>query len=79
VTSDSDAGSRGFDARRQCLQTRRFAEPSATVISEEVEFGLREIDRSDRHVVGLEYRRASERLPAELLSMLPGPPVGVAG
>ena len=51
----------------------------ATVISEEVDFGLREIDPSDRHVVGLEYWRASERLPAELLSMLPGPPVGVAG
>jgi uncharacterized protein YuzE len=51
----------------------------ATVISEEVDFGLREIDPSDRHVVGLEYWRASERLPAELLRMLPGPPVGVAG
>ena len=51
----------------------------ATVISEEVDFGLREIDPSDRHVVGLEYWRASEHLPAELLGMLPGPPVGVAG
>jgi uncharacterized protein YuzE len=51
----------------------------ATVISEEVDFGLREIDPSDRHVVGLEYWRASERLPAELLRVLPGPPVGVAG
>jgi uncharacterized protein YuzE len=51
----------------------------ATVISEEVDFGLREIDPNDRHVVGLEYWRASERLPAELLRMLPGPPVGVAG
>jgi uncharacterized protein YuzE len=51
----------------------------ATVISEEVEFGLRELDPNDHHVVGLEYWRASERLPAELLRMLPGPPVGVAG
>jgi uncharacterized protein YuzE len=51
----------------------------ATVISEEVDFGLREMDPTDRHVVGLEYWRASERLPAEFLRMLPGPPVGVAG
>jgi uncharacterized protein YuzE len=51
----------------------------STVVAEEVEFGLREVDPSDRHVVGLEYWRASERLPAELLRMLPQPPVGVAG
>jgi hypothetical protein len=44
-----------------------------------VEFGLRELDPNDSHVVGLEYWRASERLPAEFLRMLPGPPVGVAG
>jgi uncharacterized protein YuzE len=51
----------------------------STVVAEEVEFGLREVDPSDRHVVGLEYWRASERLPSELLRMLPQPPVGVAG
>jgi uncharacterized protein YuzE len=51
----------------------------ANVIAEEVEFGLRELDSSDHHVVGLEFWRASERLPAELLRMLPAPPVGVAG
>jgi uncharacterized protein YuzE len=50
-----------------------------SVISEELDFGLREIDPTDRHVVGLEYWHASERLPAELLRMLPAPPVGVAG
>jgi uncharacterized protein YuzE len=51
----------------------------STVVSEEVEFGLRELDPGDGHVVALEYWRASERLPAELLRMLPAPPVGVAG
>jgi uncharacterized protein YuzE len=51
----------------------------ATVVSEEVDFGLRELDPVDRHVVGLEYRRASERLPSDLLRMLPRPLVGVAG
>jgi hypothetical protein len=43
-----------------------------------VEFGLRELDPSDRHVVGLEYWIASRLLPAELLKMLPAPPLGVA-
>lgn len=51
----------------------------ATVISEEVDFGLREIDSRDRHIVGLEYWHASQRLPADFLRMLPAPPVGVAG
>ena len=49
------------------------------VIAEEVEFGLQELDPADRSVVGLEYWRASEVLPSELLRMLPAPPLGVAG
>jgi uncharacterized protein YuzE len=49
------------------------------VVAEEVEFGLRELDPTERHVVGLEYWRASERLPGDLLRMLPSPPVSVAG
>jgi uncharacterized protein YuzE len=51
----------------------------ATVVSEETGFGLRELDPSDRRVVGLEYWRASQTLPRELLEMLPAPPLGVAG
>ncbi len=51
----------------------------ATVVAEEVEFGLLELDAGDRHLVGLEYWRASQRLPADLLRMLPSPPVSVAG
>ena len=50
----------------------------ATVIAEETDFGLRELSLPDRQLVGLEYWRASERLPADLLAMLPAPPVGVA-
>lgn len=50
----------------------------ATVVAEETEFGLREFDPDDRHLVGLEFWRASEALPPELLRMLPSPPVGVA-
>jgi uncharacterized protein YuzE len=49
----------------------------STVVAEEVDFGLRELDPTDKHIVGLEYWRARERLPADLLRMLPAPPVGV--
>jgi uncharacterized protein YuzE len=51
----------------------------ATVIAEETEFGLRELDPADRRLVGLEYWRASDRLPADFLRMLPAPPLSVAG
>jgi len=51
----------------------------ASVVSEEVDFGLRELDAGDRHVLGLEYWQARERLPSEFLRILPAPPVGVAG
>jgi uncharacterized protein YuzE len=49
----------------------------SVVISEEVDFGLRELGPADRHLVGLEYWQASKRLPSDLLAMLPAPPVGV--
>ena len=49
-----------------------------TVIAEEAEFGLRELDPRDRHLVGLEFWRASTSLPPDLLRLLPSPPVGVA-
>jgi uncharacterized protein YuzE len=48
-----------------------------TVVAEETEFGLRELDARDRHLLGLEFWRASETLPPELLQMLPSPPVGI--
>lgn len=58
----------------------RFEDYDPTVvIAEEVDFGLQELDPADRHVVGLEYWQASQRLPSELLAMLPSPPVGVVG
>jgi hypothetical protein len=61
------------------LDLRHPAAGGRGVVAEESEFGLREVDPSDRKVVGLEYWRASERLPADLLRMLPAPSVGVAG
>lgn len=51
-------------------------EPTS-VVAEETEFGLREFDPGDRHLVGLEFWHASTTLPPDLLRMLPSPPVGV--
>ena len=49
----------------------------ATVVAEESDFGLRETDPRDGHLVGLEYWRASQTLPSDLLGMLPSPPIRV--
>lgn len=45
----------------------------ATVVSEEIETGLRDTDRGSGRIVGLEYWQASEVLPATLLEQLPPP------
>lgn len=50
----------------------------ATVIAEEIDFGLRELNSPDRHLVGLEFWRASKTLPPDLLQMLPSPSVGAS-
>jgi uncharacterized protein YuzE len=49
-----------------------------TVVAQETETGLREIDPSTGRVVALEYWRASSTLPSELLGMLPRPGVATA-
>lgn len=49
-----------------------------TVVSEELETGLREVDPASGRIVGLEYWRASERLPSDLLDALPPPGVPAA-
>ena len=67
-----------YDADADIAWLRLDGYYPATVIAEEEEFGLRELDPTDRRVVGLEYWRASEVLHPELLRMLPAPPVGVA-
>lgn len=68
-----------YDKRADIAWLRFEGYDAATVVSEEVDFGLRELDPTDRHVVGLEYWQASRRLPDELLMMLPAPPLSVAG
>lgn len=50
----------------------------STVVAEEIEAGLREVDPATGRLVGLEYWQASERLPEDLLAMLPPPKVPTA-
>jgi uncharacterized protein YuzE len=50
----------------------------ATVVAEEVETGLREIEPATGRVVGLEYWPASDTLPEDFLRMLPPPGVPTA-
>jgi uncharacterized protein YuzE len=49
-----------------------------TVVAEEIEAGLREVDPATGRLVGLEYWQASRRLPRDLLAMLPPPKVPTA-
>lgn len=67
-----------YDAVSDIAWLRFDGYDSATVVAEEVDHGLREIDPATGQVVGLEYWRASETLPADLLKMLPPPQLGVA-
>jgi uncharacterized protein YuzE len=67
-----------YDERADIAWLRFEGYDPATVVAEEADFGLRELDPSDRHLVGLEFWHASESLPRDLLRLLPSPPVGVA-
>lgn len=44
-----------------------------TMFSEQTGWGLRDLDRASGKLVGLEFWRASDRLPQELLDALPAP------
>ena len=68
-----------YDERADIAWLRFEDYDPSTVVSEEADFGLRELDPTDGHVIGLEYWRSSARLPEELLRMLPSPPISVAG
>jgi len=50
----------------------------STVVAEESDTGLRELDPGTGELVGLEFWQASSRLPADLLRMLPPPQVEIA-
>jgi len=68
-----------YDQRADIAWLRFEGYDPKTVVGEQTDFGLRELDPLDGRLVGLEFWRASEQLPDELLAMLPAPPLGVAG
>jgi len=67
-----------YDEKADIAWLRFEGYDSETVVAEETDFGLRELDPNDQHLVGLEFWRASESLPPDLLLLLPSPPVGIA-
>ncbi len=50
----------------------------STVVAEEVEAGLRELEPATGRVVGFECWQASQRLPRDLLILLPPPRIPTA-
>jgi uncharacterized protein YuzE len=64
-----------YDPKADIAWLRFEGYDPARAVSTEVDFGLREVDSVSGRVVGLEYWRASELLPADLLDRLPPPGV----
>jgi uncharacterized protein YuzE len=67
-----------YDAQADIAWLRFEDYDPANVVAEQVATGLRELDPITGTTVGLEYWHASRTLPADLLSMLPPPQLGVA-
>jgi uncharacterized protein YuzE len=67
-----------YDEKADIAWLRFEGYAPGTVVAEEADFGLRELDPHDRKLVGLEFWHASDSLPRELLRLLPSPPVGAA-
>jgi uncharacterized protein YuzE len=67
-----------YDADADIAWVRFENYDPSTVVAEETDTGLRELDPSTGEVVGLEFWEASRELPADFLRMLPPPQVHVA-
>jgi len=67
-----------YDAEADIAWVRFEGYDPSTAVAEETEAGLRELDPSTGEIVGLEFWKASGRLPADFLRMLPPPQVEIA-
>jgi uncharacterized protein YuzE len=67
-----------YDAEADIAWVRFEGYDPSTVVAEETDGGLRELDPATGQIVGLEFWEASRRLPADFLSMLPPPQVEIA-
>ena len=61
-----------YDATADIVWLRFDGYDASTVVAEELESGLRELDPTTGVTVGLEYWHASATLPADFASMVPG-------
>lgn len=66
-----------YDAEADIAWVRFEGYDPSTVVAEETDSGLRELDPETGKVVGLEFWHASRELPADFLHMLPPPQVEV--
>jgi uncharacterized protein YuzE len=66
-----------YDADADIAWVRFEGYDPSTVVAEESDVGLRELDPATGQVVGLEFWEASGKLPADFLHMLPPPQVEV--
>ncbi len=66
-----------YDAEADIAWVRFEGYDPKTVVAEETDTGLRELDPATGSVVGLEFWQASKRLPEDFLRMLPPPQVEV--
>lgn len=62
-----------YDAQADIAWVRFEDYDPKTVVAEEIDQGLRELDPANGAIVGLEIWQASKRLPEDFLRMLPPP------
>lgn len=67
-----------YDADADIAWVRFEHYDPSTVVADETDIGLRELDPGTGAVVGLEFWQASRQLPADFLRMLPPPQIQVA-
>lgn len=67
-----------YDAEADIAWVRFEGYDPSTVVAEETDSGLRELDPGTGEIVGLEFWEASSKLPADFLHMLPPPQVEIA-
>lgn len=67
-----------YDKKADIAWLRLDGYDASSAVAEEMPWGLREVDEASGEVVALELWKASERLPADFLEMLPPPQVELA-
>lgn len=67
-----------YDSEADIAWVRFEGYDPSTVVAEEADVGLREVDPATGEIVGLEFWHASHKLPADFLRMLPPPQVEIA-